>query len=537
MRLRSTDTDVGQSASPPGGRIKRLVGLAERRPIAVVFVIAILARLLVAVFLGRYFSGSFVLDDQTYWDLASALATDTTARWTEYQQSLYASTVAFTLPLSFVHRTFGSEISGQLFVALLGSGAAAAVTALAKEALSRRVAILVGLIVALLPSQVLWSSLILKDASVWLALLLLAVGIARAGRAPGWHLLVAGAGIAVALLALVYLRQHTAIAACWALMLTGWVGQSAMRYHRLAGAIVLGVTIPWIAGLGPAGLTYVGQAGSIDERRAANAENAASAFAPGREDTARSQLAASSQRAEELEEQRVEIARALAKTRREEGADDRLEEQVKSLEAEVDRIAEEKGPESRRRVEELKQKKAAMAAALAARKADEQAALARLRQEKESLEAALDRIAAEEKAAAEELARIRDAEREPGVAHLARGISVMVAEPYPWDEGTSPSFRMAQAETVVWYPILVMALLGLIPALRAFRVALFPVVVGGALMLIYALVEGNVGTAYRHRGEFVWVIALLAGFGVVVVQRFWSRRFGSAIAHDAGRDD
>ena len=37
----------------------------------------------------------------------------------------------------------------------------------------------------------------------------------------------------------------------------------------------------------------------------------------------------------------------------------------------------------------------------------------------------------------------------------------------------------------------------------------FPVLAGAATLAMYGLTEGNLGTAYRHRGEFVWVVALL----------------------------
>lgn len=455
----------------------RVFGLIERHPVASVFLVALIARLIIVLFMARYFSGSFVLDDRTYWDLAHGVATGDTANWTDYQHNLYASAFAFTYPLSLVYELFGpAEISGQIFVALLGAGAAAGVTALGKEALSTRIALFAGLVIALLPSQALWSSLILKDASVWFVLVLTALFFARAGRSDGWRLAINGMALFLSLLALAYLREHTVIVACWALVLTGWVGERSMRYQRLLGAVVVALTVPWLAGLGPAGLTFVANAGSVEERRAANAENAASAFTPGRERVATSQLEQSHDRIEELTQKRNQLAAQAASLREEIAEEDDSEADVEDL-------------REHRRLKLIVQQ------------------LETLRRE-----AAL--AAAEEKEAAEQLARIQDAEREPGIAHLARGISVMLAEPYPWDEGTSPSFRMAQAETIVWYPVLILALVGLVPALRVMRVTLFPLVFGGAIMLVYALVEGNVGTAYRHRGEFVWVIALLAGLGL-----------------------
>jgi len=41
------------------------------------------------------------------------------------------------------------------------------------------------------------------------------------------------------------------------------------------------------------------------------------------------------------------------------------------------------------------------------------------------------------------------------------------------------------------------------------------------LATMWALVEGNFGTAYRHRGEFVWATIVFAGIGTdrLVAQR------------------
>jgi hypothetical protein len=69
----------------------------------------------------------------------------------------------------------------------------------------RRWALLAGLIVALLPSQVLWSSLILKDAAVWAALSSLAAPVAVSARSSGRRLALQGTAAAVLLVLLGYL--------------------------------------------------------------------------------------------------------------------------------------------------------------------------------------------------------------------------------------------------------------------------------------------------------------------------------------------
>lgn len=491
MALRADKPDHdrnGQNAQANrSGSVSKVSAFVEAHPLWAVFLVALILRLLVVFIAATYFSGSLVFDDQTYWGMAGDLATGDTSEWTPYLHDLYDSTLAFTFPLSVVYRLFGpAPIAGQVFVAILGAGTASAVVALAREALTPRLALFAGAVVALLPSQVLWSSLILKDAAVWFVLVILAILVARAGHRQGWPLALLGIGIGASLFLLAHLREHSMVVACWTLMLVGWVGQRRLRYLRVTGAIVLGIAVPWLAGLGAAGLTFVSGAGSIEERRGANAENAATAFAPAREEVVASDLQQSRQEAAGLALKKDELA-ALA---------NKLQENQRSETGARERVR------SRRRLMLLAQQLA-------------------------EVESRLAEAAAKQREAAEELARIRGAEREPGIAHLARGVSVMLAEPYPWDDGVSPSFRMAQAETFVWYPVLILGLLGLARARMALRVTLFPVLFGAAIMLVYALVEGNIGTAYRHRGEFVWVLALLASFGFLQVRSWLHPREGS----------
>jgi Holliday junction resolvase len=485
--LRKTDNTDSRSWE----RTRSLLGA---HPYAVLFAVAFIVRVLVALVVARFFSGSLVLDDATYWGMARDVAHGQTAGWTEYFQELYASTLAFTFPLSLIYRLFGVQIAGQIFVAILGAGTAVMVVILAKDVLPRGVAIATGFVIALLPSQILWSSLILKDAAVWLVLVGLAVAIARVGRAETTKSIVLwGAVIALTLLALGFLRDHTLVVASWALVIAAWAGTRETRYQRIAAALLLAVCIPWVTGLGPGGASFVASAGSINQLRAENADNAASAIIPANQGLVRTELEKSRAAAAELKVVKERITEVIV----------------------------------------FLQKRADGTANVSAKKqAEAQRLLGLFMAKAQAIDQQITVTAGAEQQATERLSEIEGAERQSGVRHLVRGISVMLAEPYPWDPGSSPSFRMAQAETLVWYPILLLALLGLLPALKALRVTLFPLMLGGGMLLLYALVEGNVGTAYRHRGEFVWVIVLFAGFGWMellrMVRNRRARRTGGA---------
>jgi hypothetical protein len=89
----------------------------------------------------------------------------------------------------------------------------------------------------------------------------------------------------------------------------------------------------------------------------------------------------------------------------------------------------------------------------------------------------------------------------------------MLIEPLPLPFAGSISLRLARGEDLLWYPLLALAVFGLWRRRHQLAELVFPLLAGGGIVLMYALSEGNVGTAHRHRGEFVWVVAILATLG------------------------
>lgn len=441
-------------------RAHRILLMVERHPALSIFVIAVIARIVGALVVHVLFGQQLVLDDDTYSFMASAKASGQTESWDAFTHDLYANTATFMIPLTALYKLFGAEPAiGQFYVILLGAGAATATTLVAKQMVGTRWALIAGMIVALLPSQILFSSLILKDASVWLVLASLGLAVASANKAKGWHLAAIGAAVTILLWLLGHLRLHTLVVASIAMMIGCGFGQKEQRWPRILGAAVIGVSVPWLLGIGPGGLTLVMNAGSLEERRVANAQGANSAIVQVDPDPAGS--------LSEIEQDVVSLRAEMT-----------VEETAQELNippAEVREI-EESIPDSARSVPEVDRPITGFL-------------------DEESLD--------------------------PDLAHLPRGISVMLVEPLPWQTGETIAFRLAQLETIVWYPLLLLAALGLLSAFRNPRVMMFPLLVGGGVLLMYALTEGNIGTAYRHRGEFVWVIALLAMLGL---QRVVTRR-------------
>lgn len=406
-----------------------------RRPVLSVFIVALAVRVITATVITVMWGGTLFLDDVGYSRLAELAANG--AIDDPYDDFLYERTATLLVPIVGMYRLFGPiELFGQLYVALLGAATAALTARLALEIVDRRWALLAGLIVAALPSQVLWSSLILKDAAVWAVLSALALVVAVAARSGGRRLALMGATTAVLLVLLGFLRLHTLQVACVAILLAVLVYPRPRPLVRLSGAIVLLACVPLVFGMGLAGGSFVADSRDPGAQRALNAAEAESAV--------------------------------------------------------VSAPAEPPAP------------------------ADAPAGPSALPQEDGQKGASGPGTSPDEPSGA-----LRS------VRYLPTGMTVVALRPWPWESSsTSLGVRFARAEALIWYPLLLLALVGIAAIGRHRRTLAFPVIAGGAILVMYGLTEGNLGTAYRHRGEFVWVVALLAALGAERIAAWRRERRG-----------
>jgi hypothetical protein len=103
------------------------------------------------------------------------------------------------------------------------------------------------------------------------------------------------------------------------------------------------------------------------------------------------------------------------------------------------------------------------------------------------------------------------------IEHLPCGLPAVVLRPYPWETDGTTSVRLARLEALLWYPLLILSIYGLLRGWSRRRWLGFPALYAGAIVLVYALTEGNIGTAYRHRAEAVWAVALFAALGAQTI--------------------
>jgi hypothetical protein len=102
---------------------------------------------------------------------------------------------------------------------------------------------------------------------------------------------------------------------------------------------------------------------------------------------------------------------------------------------------------------------------------------------------------------------------------LPTGLAYLLFAPFPW---AISGVRQALAvpETLLWYALMPAFVRGLVFTLRRhFRSALPIVVFAVSLTLAYALMQGNVGTAYRQRTQITMFFFIFMGAGIVEGRR------------------
>ncbi len=100
------------------------------------------------------------------------------------------------------------------------------------------------------------------------------------------------------------------------------------------------------------------------------------------------------------------------------------------------------------------------------------------------------------------------------IRFLPFGLAFLLFAPFPW-RIESPLQMAAMPETLLWYPLFVLALFGVREVSRkGGREWLMPACILLVVVTSYALVEGNFGTAYRHRAQIMPLFFVFASVGL-----------------------
>jgi 4-amino-4-deoxy-L-arabinose transferase-like glycosyltransferase len=115
------------------------------------------------------------------------------------------------------------------------------------------------------------------------------------------------------------------------------------------------------------------------------------------------------------------------------------------------------------------------------------------------------------------------------IQYIPIGAAFLLFAPFPWDIATALQ-AAAMPETLLWYPLFLCALLGFRISVKNRATGVFvPVSVLLVVVSSYALVEGNFGTAYRHRAQIMPLFFVFSGVGLswiqvrVITQTTWWR--------------
>jgi hypothetical protein len=386
--------------------LRRLVALVIERPVASVVLIALLARLAVAIASYAINDRYLIPDEHEYVDLSTVMVHGgTPEQWFPgYGDTFYESTRGFMAPLVLLFHVFGpTRLTGQIYVVVFGAAVAGLTVILGLRFLRPAYAVLAGLVVALTPSQVLFSSVVLREAHVWLALAVVAFGAVLA-VSTDLRRLVTGLGVAtVGLLLAAFLRDQTALAACWALVLAMMIAPRRRWATRVAVALAIAAIVPWVGGAGVAGWRLTSEtAAQLPQTRAKLAVGAKSAFV-------------------------------------------------------------------------------------------------------------------EPRTQAQSAAEPPDAGIRDNLARVPEGLVDVTIRPFPWEATAGIALLLARIENLEWYLLYGLAAVGIVVSVRRRRdrwALQFPVLVMGMLVGIAALTQGNLGTAFRHRDQMLWALALCAAAGV-----------------------
>lgn len=102
------------------------------------------------------------------------------------------------------------------------------------------------------------------------------------------------------------------------------------------------------------------------------------------------------------------------------------------------------------------------------------------------------------------------------LSYLPRGLLFFLLSPFPWDIRNLRQM-LVLPELIVWYGVVILGLRGAVSLFRRAPEAGVLAVPTLALTSAYALVEGNAGTANRHRAQVALVFFIFAAEGLMRV--------------------
>jgi len=443
-----------------GRKVSRnAVAVMIDHPVLSSFLVALGVRVVFAVSSNLFHEGVLIPDEGQYLTLAMAASEGnlTPEFWPGYGQSLFDSTRTFMWPLTALFWIFGPfRIVGQILAAVFGAATAAASAGLADRFLRRPFALAAGLTVALFPSQILWSSVVLRESLIWavLAAMALIVGYSRPLDSRG-RIVFSVMLLGLLFVAMAWLRVQTAAIALWCLIPV-LLSESGRRTVRILSTVCLLVVVPWLVGLGPGASSFAGAAiermGISRSYMSLSAESSVVEAAP-------FSLSAESSVVEAAPFSLSDCVEHLSRSR---GGDSGTGNVRSSL---VDRPS---------------------------------ADWVCISDSSDEILIVDNRL-------------ITSVKRVPG------GLLDTLIRPLPWEASRNLGVLFAGLESILWVAMYALAVCGVWMSNERYRLLAFPALLVFTIGLSGAVTHGNLGTAFRHRGQILFALVVLAMGGVQAI--------------------
>ena len=451
-------------------------------PIATVATAAIAARTVVAAVLNVTNTWSLAPDGGQYLALAEAAADGRLQTfWLGYGESLYWSTWTYSAPLAFLFDVFGPyRALGQGISVIFGVATAAITTMIALRLVRRPYAVGAGLIVALTPSQILWSSVALRESTVWVVLALAGFLLARVTSENfGHRVVLKTVGLGVCYAALVSLRSQTAFLFLWCAAAAIGIGPGK-RAVRFGVAMVLLLLMPVSVGRSIGELEFLNRAlsglGTVRTYMSMGAESAIvepTRYFEDSEDSPSPTTKAPSSISGEVALPTVPVNSPGAMETDTSGGNPQVLDREVSTSSDGQKFV-------------------------------------------------ID---------FEGRAVLVQNDLSASVRAFPNGLVAVAVRPVPWEEMGSGKRLAAGVESLLWFPAFVLAAVGAWVRRRNLAIVVFPALFTAAVMVSGAVTHGNLGTAFRHRGQVLWALAILA---VAAVQHIRDRSTAGPLNRRSG---
>lgn len=434
------------------GAVGRMAELAFRRPLTAVAAVAFVPRILLAVFVNRADIWSLAPDSVQYLAITEAAVDGRLATfWFGYGESLFQATRTFTLQIFLLFEIFGpSRLAVQCVAVLYGVLAAVLTVVVARRLVRPGYALGAGLVVALLPSQIAFSSAAIRESLIWCLLALTIFFVLRSGQSErvlgsiGWMV-----ATAVPIFLMSYLRVHSALLITWCLI-GGLRLKGRTRLVRSLAVVLLVVLLPVSMGMGPGGVEYASaSAKGLGTVRAVLAMSADSAIGSGDRTPCAECLQMPAT---------VDSSRVLCEV----GCD------VSSL------------------------------------------------LPGDILQRVMDLDAANQKFIVDAEGRyfMLDNDLEATLANFPHGLVSVTLRPFPWEADGGFGRTAAALESPIWLLLILLSVVGIVAKWRSSDEVILLMVQVALFTGAAAVTQGNLGTAFRHRGQVLVALAVLSMVGM-----------------------